>query len=274
MKYNRLENPAIKNMAIIKRKIKHREVPIKSFDEFLTRTLRVSQKMDDLTQLEGIMMFLLGKENDPGIHYFVSKEMWEFLTETPIKEVDSFTQISNIIDGGLSNPFPEAFGFNFKNGYIHGVSSEPAISFLVSEINGTKEITVSASQGEYTSTCGTSFNPTFIETWENEPKRRIRAVMNLFMYMSAFPDLVMTGAPEINCEGVSGKAKKAIIKTAECLIDRSGVTPHFRRGYFKFLNSDFYKKKRGQVVFVHSTFVKGKAVTVMDDGITELTEAK
>ena len=40
------------------------------------------------------------------------------------------------------------------------------------------------------------------------------------------------------------------------------VTPHFRRGYFKRLTSDFYTKKKGQIVFVKETMVNGKAKTV------------
>ena len=37
------------------------------------------------------------------------------------------------------------------------------------------------------------------------------------------------------------------------------VIPHFRRGYFKRLNSDFYKNKKGQIFFVHETDVNAKA---------------
>lgn len=33
------------------------------------------------------------------------------------------------------------------------------------------------------------------------------------------------------------------------------VNPHFRRGYFKRLESDFYKNKKGQIIFVHETVV-------------------
>ena len=40
------------------------------------------------------------------------------------------------------------------------------------------------------------------------------------------------------------------------------VIPHFRRGYFKRLRSDFYKNKKGQIVFVHETIVNGVAKTL------------
>ena len=43
------------------------------------------------------------------------------------------------------------------------------------------------------------------------------------------------------------------------------VIPHFRRGYFKRLNSNFYKNKKGQIVFVHETIVNGLAKTLVDN---------
>ena len=38
--------------------------------------------------------------------------------------------------------------------------------------------------------------------------------------------------------------------------------PHMRKGYFKCLTSEFYKNKRGQIIFVRETMVKGKTKTV------------
>lgn len=40
------------------------------------------------------------------------------------------------------------------------------------------------------------------------------------------------------------------------------VNPHFRRGYFKRLESDFYKNKKGQIIFVHETVVNAQAKTL------------
>ena len=59
------------------------------------------------------------------------------------------------------------------------------------------------------------------------------------------------------------------IKTHESLIEHSFITPHLRRGHFRRLESDFYKKKKGKIIFVRSTFVKGKAKTVLDNSEKE-----
>ena len=94
--------------------------------------------------------------------------------------------------------------------------------------------------------------------------------VNLFMYMKCFPDCIKDAPPDVTCNYKKSKQRSFVLGAHEDVVDRSGVTPHFRSGYFKTLSSAFYKKKRGQVVFVHSTFVKGKAVTVLDDGVDEI----
>ena len=51
------------------------------------------------------------------------------------------------------------------------------------------------------------------------------------------------------------------------------VAPHFRKGYFKFLKSDFYTHKKGQIVFVCETMVNGKAKTVYtSDKLSKMEE--
>ena len=40
------------------------------------------------------------------------------------------------------------------------------------------------------------------------------------------------------------------------------VSPHFRKGYYKLLSSDFYTNKKGQIIFVSETMVNGKAKTI------------
>lgn len=40
------------------------------------------------------------------------------------------------------------------------------------------------------------------------------------------------------------------------------LNPHFRRCYFKRLESDFYKNKKGQIIFVHETVINATAKTL------------
>ena len=59
--------------------------------------------------------------------------------------------------------------------------------------------------------------------------------------------------------------KKSVVYTDSEINEKSEpetVIPHFRRGYFKRLNSDFYKNKKGQIIFVHETVVNAQAKTL------------
>lgn len=59
--------------------------------------------------------------------------------------------------------------------------------------------------------------------------------------------------------------KKSVVYTDPEINEKSEpgtVIPHFRRGYFKRLNSDFYKNKKGQIIFVHETVVNAQAKTL------------
>jgi len=42
----------------------------------------------------------------------------------------------------------------------------------------------------------------------------------------------------------------------------TAMAKFFLPRYFKCLSSDFYKNKRGQIIFVHETMVKSKSKTV------------
>ncbi|MBR1912754.1 MAG: DNA cytosine methyltransferase [Treponema sp.] len=81
-------------------------------------------------------------------------------------------------------------------------------------------------------------------------------------YISCFPDCLTDGAPH----GVKTENNHRLA-TSEKVVDAMGsvggiVNPHFRRGYFKRLESDFYKNKKGQIIFVHETVVNTQAKTL------------
>lgn len=90
-----------------------------------------------------------------------------------------------------------------------------------------------------------------------------RLAVNTIAYMSVFPDCVVDGVPD----EVKGDYYKTV-RIAEKVLENitsdlpKKTRPHFRRGYFKRLTSDFYTKKKGQIIFVNQTMVNGTAKTV------------
>ena len=83
--------------------------------------------------------------------------------------------------------------------------------------------------------------------------------VNIIAYISCFPDCLTDGAPH----GIKTENNHRLA-TSEKVVDAMEtvggvVNPHFRRGYFKRLESDFYKNKKGQIIFVHETVVNAQA---------------
>lgn len=102
----------------------------------------------------------------------------------------------------------------------------------------------------------------------------LKVAFNSMMYMSAFPDCLIKGVPQNIVKGDKDNFKDKVnitLKTAEAIVekcerDASGriVTPHFRNGSFHFLNSDYYKDKKGKTVWWSPSMVKGRAKTLKD----------
>lgn len=98
---------------------------------------------------------------------------------------------------------------------------------------------------------------------DQEINEMTKFAINLIAYINAFPECLTEGVPH----GVKTE-NNHYLKASEKVIDalekneKGVVSPHFRRGYFKRLSSDFYKNKKGQIVFVHETIVNGKAKTL------------
>lgn len=97
--------------------------------------------------------------------------------------------------------------------------------------------------------------------------------VNTFFYMKTFPECVKLGVPSgftFDFPTTSEKLKlgtsEKILETRKQINDKSKiVTPHFRKGYFRYLGSDYFKEKRGQFVFVHETMVKARETVTLEN---------
>ena len=97
-----------------------------------------------------------------------------------------------------------------------------------------------------------------------EYKWVFNTVINFFFYINAFPECVVDGVPS----GVKRDNNAKTLSTSEKVVSHTTVEhgfvrPHFRSGYFRHYNSNFYVNCKGQVRFITSTIVKGKAKTVL-----------
>lgn len=97
--------------------------------------------------------------------------------------------------------------------------------------------------------------------------KMFRLAINTIAYMSCFPECVDEGVPKNlfeRSEDLSARnfSLQLSDKVKENESSKLSKRPHFRKGHFRHLRSDKFVNKKGQVVFVSETMVKGKAKTV------------
>lgn len=97
--------------------------------------------------------------------------------------------------------------------------------------------------------------------------KMFRLALNTIAYMSCFPDCVVDGVPKDIFIKNIGKTDRNITfhlsdKIKDIENSSTSKIPHFRKGHFRLLQSDYFTNKKGQIVFVAETMVKGKAKTV------------
>lgn len=104
-----------------------------------------------------------------------------------------------------------------------------------------------------------------------------KLAINILFYVQCFPDCVMDGLPK-GTKLVNGfiNPKKQITTSKSILPlihnkEERAINPHFRMGHFRFLSSKRFTNKRGQVVFIHPTFVKGNSKYVLTEKNLEET---
>ena len=94
-----------------------------------------------------------------------------------------------------------------------------------------------------------------------------RLIFGFSLYIEAFPDVVVQSSPE-EVNKIAHYAGPRLNVTSNDLVrneNRAAVSPHFRRGHFRVLQSERFTHKRGQLVFVKGCFIRGQAFDVLTE---------
>ena len=89
--------------------------------------------------------------------------------------------------------------------------------------------------------------------------------VNLLAYMKCFPECVKDGVPDTNNSNTYRYKDRSVqLGTSDKITEtvKGAMRPHFRKGYFKLLSSEYYTNKRGQLIWVSETMVNSKSKTV------------
>jgi len=204
--------------------------------------------------------------------FFQEKQLKEFLEKIPLSDLSGIKtylyqtgknkKVIYIKAGSQKNCVVYSFGLHIPyetDGY--------AFSFNIYE---DKTLELFFTHGKQQGGLTDKFYPDLLK--ENDAKsitlaKIFRLAINTIAYMKCFPECVVDGVPKITIDRNEKRTENNITfeiseKVAELETSGKSIIPHFRKGYFKLLSSDFYTHKKGQLIFVNETMVKGKAKTV------------
>lgn len=214
--------------------------------------------------------------------WFEQKELYDFLqNDVPLKELDSIKQYLAANGDQLQEKdiYDSSISYNYvrhdialhvpylEDGYAFSFCLMPdnTIAILFADDDGVGQI----HESEY---CIAKSRK---DEDSKAVERNFRFAVNLLAYMECFPECVREGVPTTNNETVyQSKGRNVRLGISDKVMEdwqKGAKRPHMRKGYFKCLSSDFYKNKRGQIIFVRETMVKGKSKTVeMSDDESKL----
>lgn len=199
-------------------------------------------------------------------YYIETMGLYNFLRDTPVKETGPI--LKNVIKKSRLRG-----ELKLTDCLIHHPDNKGCSVYALASAGGEKPsdgyngaIGIAFGKDDVASVAFDKLNNPWKTNDENtkEAQKTINMVINLFMYMGCFPECISDSAPEEITQDRKINGKHKTITAHEAIMDRSGVTPHFRKGYFKCLASEYFTKKRGQIIFINSTFVNGKAKTVLE----------
>ena len=204
--------------------------------------------------------------------FFLEKQLRDFLEITPLSDLDGIREYlyengknKNVIyfkTKSQSNCVVYTFGLHTPfetNGYAFSLSLYENNSIELYFSHGLQN--------------GRLSNKFYIDLKNKKDEKSLalskmfRLAINTIAYMKCFPDCVTEGVPRISYDRNEKRSERNItFQISEEITDfdntqRSKI-PHFRKGYFKVLRSDYYVHKKGQIIYVTETMVKGKAKTV------------
>ena len=199
--------------------------------------------------------------------YFVDSSLKEFLENLPLADLEGISKYIN--ENGFIKEYE---GVNLKyfpfGIHIPNENKYKAFAFGLTN-NESNQMVLSWAVEKGGAWCSELNYKQLIKEDTEDAKditRIFRLAINTIAYMEAFPECIKEGVPK----HISERSKKSYtLEISEKVIEskrhsESGKmsSPHFRKGYYKRLTSDFYKNKKGQIIFVSETMVNGKAKTI------------
>jgi hypothetical protein len=205
--------------------------------------------------------------------FFLDKHLRDFLEKTPLSDLAGIKKYlyengqSKDVFHSYSKETTESVVYRFA---LHLPNDADGYAFSLSiESDGSVELYFS--RGENGGRMSDKFYPDVNKKSDEVSlthSKMFRLAINTISYMNCFPDCVADGVPkDLLLERNENKSPSNLtFQVSEKIRENENLPlskiPHFRKGHFRSLQSDYFANKKGQVIFVAETMVKGKAKTV------------
>jgi len=205
--------------------------------------------------------------------FFLDKHLRDFLEKTPLSDLVGVKKY--LYENGQSKDVFHLYSKEKRESVVyrfalHLPNDADGYAFSLSlERDGSVELYFS--QGENGGRMSDKFYPDVNKKSDEVSlthSKMFRLAINTISYMKCFPDCVTDGVPndiiferneKISPTNFTFRVSEKIRENENLPLSK---IPHFRKGHFRLLQSDYFTNKKGQFVFVADTMVKGKAKTV------------
>lgn len=239
--------------------------------------LRAPTRAFETPEMRGLIVsgLELWREDSRGkiMHiFFLDKQLRDFLENIPLSDLDGIKKF--LYENGQSNDVLHLYSKEQTKHVIYRFAlhlpyEADGYAFSLSlEADGSVELYFSL--GENGGRMSDKFYTDTIKKADVislTTSKMFRLAINTIAYMNCFPDCVADGVPKNLFERSEDKSVKNFTfqlsdKIRDSENSQPSKIPHFRKGHFRSLQSDYFANKKGQIVFVGETMVKGKAKTV------------
>lgn len=215
-------------------------------------------------------------------HVFIeNKDLMEFLKDIEIKDTDIVKGFITDNDAPyITNSLPkEMNGLNwnklFEMASIAGINTSfyalhsPDESYLIATVrdtytkNRSTQLIVFNDSKDYSLVLFDGRETSYIN---KDPMTKLG--VNFLAYISAFPECLTEGVPQnISKKSKADYQNARVLKTSSHVLEIEKeiqseskiITPHFRKGHFRYLKDERFINKKGQIVFVKASMVRGHA---------------
>lgn len=187
-------------------------------------------------------------------HYYVeTEELYEFMKQKPGFDKNVFEEsIKNIQMIKINNIYSWPI-------FIHHRGNGRSVMVCIQKYGSQDCYHILISDGENNQIGGLNEIVEYVSKDNNT-----NIFLNFMLYKACFPEKITITPPKCKIEYNGGK-KSYIVGESPDVIRRDGVRAHFRRGHYRLLSSDKYTHKKGQIVFISSSFVgRDKQLTIED----------